>query len=215
MEEKLYFKPANYGKGKKKEQTKQKSEPKTEKNHKALKLVIVLLALVIIVAVIIWLLHGKTTTTGRFPENVRNESLECEQDGIIYGKTNKIKPESTKLKLTFVFYGEDNFASASLKYDATFTNDYEARKAEPIAHAQFAKELAADGFSFEEFNNKFSTIDNQLVLTLFINDGKIDDHAKSYFYIDTDENTTPPTKLSEYKTVYEKRGFVCKSSLEE
>lgn len=91
MEEKLYFKPADYGKGKKKAE---KDKPKEKENHKVAKLIGILLFLLIVVVIIIWLLRGKITTTGQYPENVKIESLKCESAKVHTRKSQK--PPVTK-----------------------------------------------------------------------------------------------------------------------
>ncbi|MBR3232929.1 hypothetical protein IKF74_01445 [Candidatus Saccharibacteria bacterium] len=212
MEEKLYFKPANYGKGKKKEQTEQKSEPKTEKNHKALKLVIVLLALVIIVAVIIWLLRGKTTTTGQYPANIRTDSLECTSNKLDYEKIGTLNIITIKkeLELKLLFSSNDELKSINLKNFLTFDTAKEATSAEAIAHAAFNKGLSAKGYNSEQFENKFTLMDNQLVLTIH-NDSQLNENSKDYFLLAPEES---PNTLHEFQKIYESKGFTCKSTQE-
>lgn len=220
MEEKLYFKPEEYGKGTNRRRGKVKlgrkpesEKAKTERSHCIRNLVFFILFLIILIFVILWLLRGKTTITGQYPANIKNESLECTISGRVYEKINKIQPASSEIKITMIFYGEDKFNSASLKYDATFTSDYEAKKAEPIAHAQFSKELASVGLSFGEFNNKFSVIDDKLVLALFATNSDDEDAGLKEFFLIKEDGNPSPTKLTEYKTNYESQGFSCKTSL--
>ena len=125
MEEKLYFKPADYGKGKKRKRA-EEDEPKEKKNHKALKLIGVLVFLTILIVVIIWLLQGKTTTTGRYPANVRNESLSCLATDKAYEPANRISSDNKELKIDMIFYGAEKLSSVSLKYTLTFASSEEA-----------------------------------------------------------------------------------------
>lgn len=210
MEEKLYFKPANYGKGKKKEQT----ETKEKGNHKALKLIGLLLFLLIIIVVIIWLLRGKTTVTGRYPENVKSESLECVSNQTIYQKVDKVDSADKELKITMIFYGESGLSSGSLKYTLRLDDHLKAAQTESILHSQFAKNLVASGHKFEEFDNKFTVMDGDLVITLHLSDGKIDERSKDYFLVEQTAAKAFPKTLSEYRNNYEAQGFTCKSSLD-
>lgn len=214
MEEKLYFKPANYGKGKKKKQAEQKGAPKEEKNHKALKFVGLLLFLLVTIIIIIWLLRGKTTVTGRYPENVKSESLECASNQIIYPKADKIDSENKELKITMIFYGESGLSSGSLKYTLRLDDHLKAAQTESILHSQFAKNLVASGHKFEEFDNKFTVMDGDLVITLHLSDGKIDERSKDYFLVEQTAAKAFPKTLSEYRNNYEAQGFTCKSSLD-
>ena len=213
MEEKLYFKPANYGKGKKKEQTEQKSEPKTNKNHKALKLVIVLLILAIVVAVIIWLLRGKTTTAGQYPANVRNESLSCSATDKAYEPANRVSSDNKELKIDMIFYGAEKLSAMSLKYTLTFASNEEAYSAEAFNRAGFNLGLQERGFSSGLFNNKFSLMDNILVLTLRADADEIEEEelTREYFLLD---RSAFPKNLSDFRKHYESAGFTCASTID-
>lgn len=217
MEEKLYFKPGNYGKGKKKKQAEQEvdSSPK-KKEYRAVKLISLLLFLLIAVIVIIWLLHGKTTTSGQYPENVKNESLACESKTITYEKTNNINSDDKDLKITMVFAGKESLSSASLKYTLRFGSYSEAHSAAAISQAQFNLDLQALGYDASKFNNKFSILDNELVITLSLSSDKsLDDTTRSYFLVDYIKDDQLPKTLAEYKSNYEKQGFSCASTIDQ
>ncbi|MBQ6147761.1 hypothetical protein IJI70_02890 [Candidatus Saccharibacteria bacterium] len=207
MEETLYFKPETSGN---KKRTKEK-----KKDHKLLKLFSSLLLLLIIILIVVWLLRGTRTVSGRYPENLKNEYVECISNDITYDKANEISSDDKELKISMIFYGDKEFNSANLKYTLHFSERLEAAQAESLLHAQFAKNLAESGYSFEKFSNKFSIIDSDLVLTLHTSDGKMDDRAKSYFVVDGLDSGELPVTLVEYKNSYEAKGFSCKTSLEE
>ena len=211
MEEKLYFKPADYGKG-----TKKKVKPikNDKKGHRVLKLVFIIVFVVLIVLVILWLLRGKTTTTGRYPENVKSESLECASNQIVYSKADKMDSENKELKITMIFYGENELSSGNLKYTLHLDSHLQAAQAESLLHSQFAKNLSASGHKFEEFDNKFTVMDGDLVITLHLSDGKINEQSKDYFLIEQTTAGALPKTLSEYRKNYENQGFSCKSSLD-
>ena len=211
MEEKLYFQPENYGKKEYKE-PKKKSE---KKDHGILKLLGFLLFLAIIVLIIIWLLRGKTTTSGQFPANVRNESLVCESSNITYQKVDSIDSDDKNLKISMVFNGEASFSSASLKYTLHFASSGEAHSAEAVSHAQFNLALQALGYDAGKFNNKFSEIGSDLIITLNLSSGKtLDDTTRSYFLVEYTDSGNLPETLSEYRHNYESQGFACTSTVE-
>ena len=213
MEEKLYFKPAKYGKGIKKKDKPEKAED-DNKDHRVRNFIVLLLFLAVIIFILLWLLRGKTTTTGRYPENVKNESLECESSQTIYSKADKIDSSNKETRIIMIFYGEDELSSGSLKYTLHLDDHLQASQAESILHAQFARNLTISGYKFEEFDNKFTVIDGDLVITLHLSDKEVDEQSKDYFFVEqTGENRFPRT-LSEYRANYEKQGFTCKASID-
>ncbi|MBQ8996426.1 hypothetical protein IJ095_00120 [Candidatus Saccharibacteria bacterium] len=205
MEEKLYFKPEEYGK------KKEKREKSEKKNHKGLKLVIFLIFIVVIIIVVLWLLRGKTTVSGRFPENIKNESLECSATNQVYEKINRIKPASSETKITMIFYGTNELNSINLRHTMHLASNKEAGEAEAIVHVQLAENLASSGLGYEEFDNKFTRIDGDLTLSLYSNSKFKKDTAYEYFLIN---KTAVPTSLEEFRAIYESQGFICKSSID-
>ena len=223
MEEKLYFRPADYGKGLKSKSKKQKQSEKVRGdtdgnggNHRLRNFIIFTLVLALIIVVILWLLRGKTTTSGQYPENVKNESLACESKTIIYEKTNSVNSDDKDLKFSMVFAGKESLSSASLKYTLRFQSYEAAHSAEAISHAQFNLALQALGYDASKFNNKFSILDNELVITLSLSSDKsLDDTTRSYFLVDYIKDDQLPKTLAEYKSNYEKQGFSCTSTIDQ
>lgn len=212
MEEKLYFKPGNYGKGRKKKQTEQKVDNAPEKkDHKAIKLISLLLFLLIVVIAIVWLLRGKTTTSGQYPENIKNESLSCVSTTTVYEKVNERVADSRELKINAVFYGKNRLSSIGVRYTQEFPSGNDAYAAHAFLQAQFWGELQKLGYSHSHFNNKFSLMDNVLVLTLQTEASEVDELTREYFLINRDN---PPTTLEEYRQNYESQGFACTSSID-
>lgn len=212
MEEKLYFKPVKYGKGIKKRKEKIEKDNKDGNDHRVHTLVLFLLLIAVVVIVILWLLHGKTSTTGQYPANVRTESLECVSDDVNYSKIGSTKYHvvSKELKLSLLFVGEESLKAISLKDSLTFNTEVEAKNAEAVVHATFNTSLVATGYNSEEFDNKFSIIDNKLVVTVH-SGSHIDERSKGYFLIESNEN---PNTLQEFRNIYETKGFTCKTSAE-
>ena len=160
----------------------------------------------------LWLLHGKTTTTGQYPANVRNEYLTCKSRDITYDKVSSIDSGDKEMKINMVFYGEETFNSASLQYTLKFNDKTEAFSAEAISHAQFNKGLAAIGLESEAFSNKFSLMDETLSIVIHTSASDINEITASYFLIFVDNDNKAPSTISEYKSNYESQGFSCNSS---
>ena len=210
MEEKLYFKPGDYGKGIKKEKQLGRNTSGETNSHRVRNLVLFLIFLIIIVLVILWLLRGKTTTSGQYPANIRTESLKCTSSNISYDKIGVVGDSAVQkeLSLTFLFQESGELNSVSLKDTLTFTTPNEAVDAEAIAHATFNKGLAARGYDSGKFSNKFSVMDNKFVVTLH-NNSQFDDDAKEYFLLNSDDELKD---LSDYSSFYKNKGFVCETT---
>lgn len=217
MEEKLYFKPEGYGKGKKKkQQTEQRVEKNTEgKDHKVLKLVCLLLFLLILIIIIIWLIHGKTTTTGEYPANVKNESLECTSHELTYNKLGIVSPapKETALTLTAVFSGGNELRTLSLKNLMTFESNSEAIVAEARTHANFNIGLRAYNYGTDKFDNKFSIMHEKLLVNLTLKKTEFDEFSKDYFLIISSDPL--PSSLEDFQKEYEAQGFTCRTTFDE
>ena len=220
MEEKLYFTPGDYGKGKKRTEKStapsNAKNPKRKKNHKVFKLVGFLLFLAILILIIIWLLRGKTTISGQFPANVRNESLTCDSADIIYPEVDSVNSDNKEFKISMVFNGADSLSSASIKYTLHHDSNGEAHSAAAIAHAQFNIGLQELGFDSGKFNNKFSEIGSDLVVTLnATSKTEINETTARYFLLLPTGDGVYPKTLPEYRDNYEMQGFSCVSTLDD
>lgn len=214
LEEKLYFSPANYGKGLKKHREKSASAGKQtdgEKEYKALKLGSFLLFLVILTVVLIWLLRGKITTIGQYPANIRNETLECVSHDLKYKKVSSAYSDNSELKIIIISHGDKGLSSASLLYTLVYPTELDAYSAEARAHAEFNNGLVAAGFSSEKFSNKFTLLDNKLVISIYATSEEINEYTHDYFLIDDTDVKT----LDDYKAIYDEQGFKCISALNE
>lgn len=212
MEEKLYFKPDDYGKGKKKKRPERKDGSGEKKNHRTIKIIGILLFLLALTAIIIWLLRGKTTTNGQYPANITNESLNCSSLSIEYPKISRRSAKSTELKMTMVFSGTEKLVSGSLRYILRYDNHSEAVNSEAVNHANFGTELASRNLKFTEFDNKFTILDNVLEVSLRASASSVNEFSADFFLIDT-KNELPKT-LEEYRKNYESQGFTCETSKE-
>ena len=213
MEEKLYFKPASYGKGIK-QKTKPEQPADNHKSHRIRNLVLFLLFIAIIVIIILWLLHGKTTTTGQYPANVKNESLECISTTLTYPKLGTVSPapKETNLTLTAVFSGEDTLRTISVKNLMTFESNSEAIVAEARTHANFNIGLRTYSYGTEKFENKFSIMSDKLLVNLTAKSKELDEFSKGYFLITSEQL---PTTLADFKQEYEAQGFTCRTDFNE
>lgn len=208
MEEKLYFEPIG-------DSRKKRTKETSNKKKVFLKLLIFFLFLIGTIVVGYYFLRGTETVSGRFPDDLKNESLECIANNIEYPYTDAVRPESSETKITAIFYGKEEFSSASFKYTMNFKTPYDAGVAESLSHAQFVNVLTPLGFDFGEFNNKFSIIDNKLILTLHTEENVSDEKSGKFFLITKlPEENRIPKSLNEYRKNYELQGFSCKTTLD-
>lgn len=199
MEEKLYFAPANYGKG-----AKHAKKTKEKKNHKILKLVSFLLLIAAITIVLIWLLHGNTTTSGQYPASIKNEALNCETDALSYPKITSATSSKKNLKINAIFTNENKLKTIALIYTLYFNNEEETRRAEAFSHAEFNLGLNDQGYSSSTFENKFARYSDRLIISLFGNSSTLDEYTVSYFMLDG-----IPADIEEYAEKYQAQGFIC------
>ena len=205
MEEKLYFKPETARKTKN-----NKDSSKKKKDYKVLKLVSFLLFLVIIVLVIIWLLKGSKTVSGRYPENVKNEYLDCVSEKFTYSKVGEVGDEKKELRATMVFFGEEELSSISIKYTLRFKDKQAAGYAEPIISTRFHENIAQVVDSYSAFNNKVTLLDETVTVALHASKNDLTDLAKEFFLV---KKTEELASLADFRKSFEAQGFTCEASI--
>lgn len=199
MEEKLYFAPTKYGKGNKKGDKK-----------KFLKLACFLTFLLILGIIIFWFLHGKTTVSGNFPANIGAESLTCSKDNTAYEKAVYSGDAKTRARVTAIFDGTEKLRNLSLNYVVNTSSNSSAKNIEAILHHGFARNLSDDGYSFTEFDNKFSIIGNALDIAVYLGQNQLTEKSAPYFML---QNASAVT-LADYRKAYESQGFSCASTID-
>lgn len=188
-------------------------EQKNQKDHRIVKLIIFFVTILIIILAIIWLFRSKNTISGRYPESISSESLECVSNDNNYEKLGafNIEPEEAELKLSLTFRDDRELSSISLKNTLTFSSESEAASAEAYAHAAFNTGLTQKGLSSEEFSNKFTVMDNRLMVTIHSVTSDINEYFRDYFLIPNEES---PKTLQDFRNTYSAQGFRCSSSLD-
>ncbi|MBQ3294383.1 hypothetical protein IJG98_01470 [Candidatus Saccharibacteria bacterium] len=215
MEEKLYFKPASYGKGiKKKDKSTKPDESDKNNDHRIRNLILFLALIAIIVLIILWLLRGKTTMTGQYPENVSNESLTCVSANTQYEKTSWIDSDNKELKINAIFNGTESLKSISLIYTLYYADEGEAYYAEAKSHAQLNDGFAAIGFDVQKFDNKFARYGNKLIISLTANKSEINEYSASYFLLPVEDDGLKLKTISDYKNAFENQSFSCTATVE-
>ena len=207
MEQELYFKPGNYGKGiEKKSEEKPSSTPKEKGKGKAVKLIIVLLFLVITIAVVWYLLRGKTTTTSEQIPNVKTTSLVCSSDSFVYPLFRYDDAKSRKLEMKMVFSSED-LKSIALEYSLFYDSADLVKASEAHNHAEMNHDFAASGLNPDSYDAKYTILSDRFRMNLYATPKKLDETAKRYFLIESDGDF--PTSVTNLRENYESEGLTC------
>ncbi len=209
MEEKLYFKPE------KKNQKEQKASNNDKKNNnktsrKPFKLIIFLLFIVVLTIVIMWLLCGNNSTTGRYPDNIKNESLICVSNTATPPKLDSVDSEIKEVKINAIFSGENELKRLYLTYSLTYESEEDAYGAEAKSHAFLNKAFASSGYPTDKFDNKYSRYNNILHISFTAERKDIDDFSAPYFMLKTEnDKELKNLTMSEMRDNYESQGFKC------
>ena len=211
MEERLYFKPVSYDKDSKEYKPKAKKGSKT----KLVKFAIVLFILVAIIIAIIWFLRGETTTSGDFPGPIKSGYLVCQKENPEYGIITPRDPLSSEAKVTFSITESGEMNSASLVYTSVYKDERGAYDSRNVTSGVFDKSLVEAGLNIGALANKFSLYDNKMILTLTAGKGEITSKTAKFFMMeDTGSLDFAKATTSDYRIIYEKQGFSCKTSSE-
>lgn len=209
LEEKLYFKPTDYGKGGKDKRPRRTADGEEKKEHRAARLIFLLGFLALAILIIVWLLKGKMMSTNEKIPNVKNTALSCSSDSFVYPLFRYDNAESRNLEVKMIF-SEDELKSISLEY-TLFYNSAEAIKAsEAHNHAEMNFNFGRSGLNPDHYDAKYTILSDSMRMNLYSVANRLDEAAKPYFLINGDG--TFPTRKTELKKNYEAKGFSCKTT---
>ena len=205
MEEKLYSKPANYGKGKKKI----KQEEQKEKDHKGLKLGLAFLVLAALVIVILYFLRGNTSITNEKIPNVKNTLVSCYSGSIYYPvfTYDGAEKRETDIKIVAQDY---ELKSISLEHSLFYNSATAIEASEAHNHAAMNLSFGKNGLGPDSYDAKYTILSDRVRMNLYAASAKLNDVAKQYFLVET-EGAFPTSVLSLRKN-YEAQGFTCETS---
>lgn len=192
--------------------TQPKSKSKKHRSNLPVQFGVFLIVLAVIIVVLVFLLRGRETTTGEFPNPVTNEALTCKKNSVAYTKISTLGSKSQEIAVTMIFNGTTSLNKISLDYTLKFDSAAAATDSiKATAQEQFTNYLSIDKFSFTEFNNKFSLIKDKLLVSLYGDSTDLESSARaSYFMLDTKKST--PKTLEDFRKAYEKQSFKCTST---
>ena len=192
------------------------AKDKKRKKDQLIKLVAILLILGAVIFMILWLLKGKTTTSGNFPGPTRNDFLVCQKQNPEYGIIELRNPLKSEAKVTFSITESGEMHSASLTYTSVYENERGAYDSRNVTNGVFGQALAKSGLSPSALSNKFTLYDNKLIITLTAERGELNAKTAKFFMLkNTDDLDFSRATTSDYQRLYEAQGFSCQTSLED
>ena len=163
-----------------------------------------------VVAVFVVLLvlfgKGKTTVSGKYPEDYKSRSLTCEIERKLYPVfTYDYSDRKTmEVKIIFGNEGAESFYLRQILYYHTMEN---IAGGEAHNIAALYKSFYADGMNDGALGSKFAKLDDSVQFTLFAPKKEMSQVKYKYFLLD--RNAEQMTSVEEYKKAYENQGFVC------
>ena len=208
MEEKLYFKSNSHDKN-------QQNRPSMN-DYRLRNLALFISILIIASGAVIWLFRGKTTTSGEYPSPVITQSLLCRKANAQYPKITGADSENKKIEITMIFNGTTSLRKISLDYTLFYNTAAEIKKANITARNRFGVDLGNTNFPVTVFDNKFSSYEDRLVISMYGTENDISDELRaSYFMVNLKEQASIPKSLNDYKEVYESQGFNCTTDIDD
>lgn len=110
-------------------------------------------------------------------------------------------------------YRDKKVDKTSFTYTGTFSSDAAAKTAASTLHAKYNEYMYTTNSDPEDMSPNFSSIDNQLVITLFFTGKTFNaDIAPIMFISSTDVSKIDSYSVNTLQKIYEARGFSCQYS---
>lgn len=194
------------------EKSSEKKKSKEDNKKKArIAICILILGVVALIIGLILLMRGSTTTTGEYPEDVKQASLICRANNFsypIFTYDNSVKKE-TEVK---VIFGVKEFSSISLTQTMFYNDKDDVTASEAFSHADMNKSFGRDSLGADALGVSYARLEDRMKMSLYVNASKIDVVTAKYFLIDRYSDYTLPRTLAELKKNYENKGFSCSTS---
>lgn len=170
----------------------------------------VFLVIVLLVAFILLLLSRETITeTGSTPSPNTTTALVCTASNVSYAKISSSVMENSTLEIKALFTNDSDLSNVSLTFTTRYASNEAAVAAEAVMHHEFGTLLANEGFDFTAFSNKFSVIDNKVIITLYSGQAGLTAKTAPYFMIPSSAITA---SKSTFKKLLAAEGINCKEN---
>ena len=174
--------------------------------------ILICIGLSVLATVIANAMFGTVTTTGNFPEDVKDASLVCENTSLTYPIFVYNNSEKKETKITAIFHGDDP-KNLSLIHSMFYKNQDSVIASEAHNHGAMNKKFATDELGADSFSATYSKSSEKMQMTLFANSSDLKNASTmKYFLLDGEGSSEIPKTKEEYKRIYEKKGFSCSIS---
>lgn len=185
------------------------------KEHKKTILTIVSIIIIIIAAIIVgvvFLLRPKEQYTSKGDKNQIVAALSCKSDTVEspFFHIDTAAYELHEVKFTFA---GDSVDKMSYTYTGNFSDSEAEKKASSLLHAKYNEYMNTTTVEFSDLSPNFSNIDNQLVISLFLDEKTFTSGtAKLVFLRESDVSQIKKYSIENLRAAFEKSGFSCKVS---
>lgn len=163
---------------------------------------------------LVWfLMKGKTTISGNWPEPETSQSITCEIDNFAYPFFAYDKSTKKNIKINIIF-NNDNLYSIALINTLYYDTENAIASSEAINHASMGLSFADNDLDAESLGMSFSKLQDSLKMSLYAKKSEINNQSAKYFMLEKTSADGAYT-FDEIKYLYENKGFNCKIINEE
>lgn len=169
--------------------------------------------ILIIVAILLtfwFFLQGKTTVSGNFPENEKNEILICSTDGKEYPFFRYQRASNTTTEVNIIFK-DGSLNALALKQFSYYDTPSMAIDSWNQNHAAMGTSFGKNGMSGDALSASYFKENNLMRMTLYASLNEINTTSATYFLI---KDFSLSTTSDEFAKYYEEMGFNCKLNKE-
>ena len=155
----------------------------------------------------VFMMQGKTTTSGGYPENTKDGSIICNNNGLDYPFFRYDESIKKDTEITALF-NDENLKSISLRYTLSYSNESLATTSEAQNHAAMNINFGNNQLEADAFSARYSKNGNKMIMNLYASQSDLKTtNGNRYFLLD---NLSIDSSIEQYKDYYEKQGFICK-----
>lgn len=185
---------------------KEESSVKVNKNNKTSWLLMAGIGLILIVVVLIFFffMQGETKTSGGWSETEISESMSCEAEGLAYPLFKYDNANKKTTKITAIF-NSGKLKTISLVQQQYYDDEDAIVRSEAENHAAMNLLMQEEGLGPDALGMNFAKLTNNLKMSLFADDSKLNGGTAKYFELDD----ASKYDMATMQAVYEQKGFKC------
>lgn len=155
----------------------------------------------------VFMMQGTTTTSGGYPENTKNSSILCNNDGLSYPFFRYDESIEKNTEITALF-NDGSLKSISLRHTLSYNSESLVTTSEAQNHAAMNISFGNNRLEADAFSARYSKSDNKMIMNLYASQSDLKAaNGNRYFLLD---RLSIDSSIDQYKDYYEKQGFVCK-----